>query len=64
VRFWLSRPKLAIKAVYIADLHADKHKSLTWHKKVAKAIDELGADMLLVGGDMVVGDTSHLEQAG
>ncbi|MFA6099290.1 MAG: metallophosphoesterase [Patescibacteria group bacterium] len=55
-------PKAWIKAVYIADLHADKHKPLTWHKKVAKAIDELGADMLLVGGDMVVGDTSHLDK--
>lgn len=55
-------PKAWIKAVYIADLHADKNKSLIWYKKAVEVIKELEADMLLVGGDMVIGDTVYLDK--
>lgn len=55
-------PKVWVKAVYIADLHADKNKSLAWYKKVVEVIRELGADILLVGGDMVICDTAYLDK--
>jgi predicted MPP superfamily phosphohydrolase len=69
-RFIITRVKKALsksptawlKAVYIADLHAGKSKPVSWYKKVFAAINELGADMLLVGGDMVVADSSYLDK--
>ena len=55
-------PTAWLKAVYIADLHAYKNKPVTWYQKVFGAVKEIGADMLLVGGDLVVADTGYLDK--
>ncbi|MDD5438141.1 MAG: metallophosphoesterase [Patescibacteria group bacterium] len=55
-------PTAWLKAVYIADLHAYKNKPLAWYQKLFAEIREIGADMLLVGGDLVVADTGYLDK--
>lgn len=55
-------PKAWIKVVYIADCHADKNKSAAWYKKVSESIQALEGDMLLLGGDLVVCDTTYLDK--
>lgn len=55
-------PTAWLKAVYIADLHAYKNKPLAWYQKLFAEIREIGADMLLVGGDLVVADSGYLDK--
>lgn len=55
-------PQAWLKAVYIADMHAGSNKSAGWYEKLCATIKELDPELLLVGGDFSVCDTSHLDK--
>lgn len=54
--------KVVIKAVFIADLHAGSNKSKKWYDRVIGKIKDMDADLLLVGGDLVVSQASYLNK--
>lgn len=59
----LSSPsKIKIKAVFIADLHAGSNKTKKWYDRVLSKVKDMEADLLLVGGDLVVSQASHLHK--
>jgi len=57
-----SQSKVMIKVVFIADLHAGSNKPKKWYDRVFSRIKDMGADLLLVGGDLVVSQASHLNK--
>jgi len=55
-------PKTWLKAIFVADLHAGPQTNREWFDRVFSHIKEIQPDVLLLGGDFVVCDTSYLDQ--
>ncbi len=57
-----SHPKIRVKAVFIADLHAGTNKLQKWYDRVLSKVKDMDADLLLVGGDLVVSSASDVHK--
>ncbi|MDD2785300.1 MAG: metallophosphoesterase [Patescibacteria group bacterium] len=58
----VKNPKVWLKAVFIADLHAGSNKSKSWYDGMWNKIKQLGPELLLIGGDCVVGDPKFIDK--
>ncbi len=50
------------RVIFLSDIHVGPYKHQAWVRRVAEAINDIEADMVLIAGDFVSNNTTEVEQ--